>query len=79
MDKTVEKKLNDLLDSGDITSFLVTLGEVVKSGNVSKISREVEMTRGGIYHALSEKGNPTFSALVKITKALGLKINFFKA
>ena len=32
------------------------------------------MTRAGLYKALSEGGNPSFATVLKITRALGLKL-----
>ena len=32
------------------------------------------MTRKGVYKALSEDGNPSFATLLRITRALGLKL-----
>lgn len=32
------------------------------------------MSRDGLYRALSEDGNPTWSTVLKVTQALGLQI-----
>lgn len=50
--------------------FLSALGDIARARNMSQLSRETGMSREGLYHALSGEGNPTFSAMMKITKAL---------
>jgi probable addiction module antidote protein len=34
------------------------------------------MSREGLYKALSADGNPSFVTIMRVTKALGLKIHF---
>lgn len=68
--------INELMEDGEILSILSALGDIARARNMSQLSRETGMSREGLYHALSGKGNPTFSAMMKITKTLGLKLHF---
>ena len=34
------------------------------------------MSREGLYKALSADGNPSFATIVKVARALGLKLHF---
>jgi probable addiction module antidote protein len=43
-------------------------------GGISSLARETGMAREGLYRALSDDGNPRFSSLVAILKALGLEL-----
>jgi probable addiction module antidote protein len=52
------------------------LGTIARSGNVSELARRVGMSREGLYKALSADGNPSFATIVKVAKALGLKLRF---
>lgn len=49
------------------------LGIIARSQNMSELARRVGMSRDGLYKALSEEGNPTWSTILKVTKALGLR------
>lgn len=49
------------------------LGIVARSQNMSELARRVGMSRDGLYKALSEDGNPTWSTILKVTNALGLR------
>jgi probable addiction module antidote protein len=52
------------------------LGTIARSGNVSELARRVGMSREGLYKALSADGNPSFATILKVAKALGLKLHF---
>jgi len=49
------------------------LGIIARSQNMSELARRVGMSRDGLYKALSEEGNPTWSTILKVTNALGLR------
>ena len=52
------------------------LGTIARSGNVSELARRVGMSREGLYKALSADGNPSFATIIKVAKALCLKLHF---
>ena len=49
------------------------LGVIARSRNMSELARRVGMSRDGLYKALSADGNPTWSTILKVTNALGLR------
>ena len=49
------------------------LGVIARSQNMSELARRVGMSRDGLYKALSKEGNPTWSTILKVTNALGLR------
>lgn len=50
------------------------LGVIARSQNMSELARRVGMSRDGLYKALSAEGNPTWSTVLKVTNALGLRL-----
>ena len=52
------------------------LGVIARSGNVSELARRAGMSREGLNKALSADGNPSFATIVKVARALGLRIHF---
>lgn len=46
---------------------------IARSQNMSELARRVDMSRDGLYEALSQEGNPTWSTILKVTNALGLR------
>lgn len=67
-------------EAGDDPAFIAqALGTVARSGNLSELARRVGMSREGLYKALSEGGNPSFSTILKVATALGLRLHFAPA
>jgi len=67
----LEVALEDSAD--DPTAVPQALGIIARSQNMSELARRVGMSRDGLYKALSADGNPTWSTILKITNALGLR------
>ncbi|GAB3617107.1 hypothetical protein GCM10027416_16640 [Okibacterium endophyticum] len=64
-----------LEDSADDPGALpAALGILARSGNMSELARRVGMSRDGLYRALSDDGNPTWSTVLKVTQALNLRL-----
>ena len=61
-------------DPGDGSAIRAALNTIARTRNMSGLSRDAELNRAGLYRALSEDGNPTLSTLLKITRALGLRL-----
>ena len=69
-----------LEEAGDDPAFVAqALGTIARSGNVSELARRTGMSREGLYKALSADGNPSFATIVKVARALGLRIRFTPA
>ena len=69
-----------LEEGGDDPAYVVhALGVIAKAKNMSQLARDTGLSREGLYKALSDEGNPTFSTVAKIAKALGLQIKFESA
>jgi probable addiction module antidote protein len=43
---------------------------------MSQLARDAGMSREGLYKALSGDGNPSFATVMKVARALGLRIRF---
>lgn len=64
-------------EAGDDPAFIAhVLGTIARSGNLSELARKVGMSREGLYKALSAEGNPSFATIMKVARALGLRIEF---
>ncbi len=62
-------------EAGDDSSFIIhALNVIARAQNMSQLARNTGITREGLYKALSPEGNPTFSTVSKVAKALGLQI-----
>ncbi len=65
--------LNAALDDSD-EMFLVALRDVADAQQLSKVAEAAGIARESIYRMLAENGNPTYSSLQGILRAIGLKL-----
>ena len=61
-------------DPGDGSLIRAALNDIARAGNMSRLAREVGMSREGLFKALSEDGNPSFATVMRVTRALGLQV-----
>ena len=61
-------------DPGDGSLIRAALNDIARAQNMSRLAREIGMTREGLYKALSENGNPSFTTVMRITRALGMQL-----
>ena len=50
------------------------LGTVVRAKGMTEVARKTGLSRESLYKALSAEGNPEFGTILKVMKALDLKI-----
>lgn len=58
----------------DATYIAAVLGDIAKARGIMALAEATGMTRAGLYKALAPGGNPSFATVLKVTKALGLKL-----
>lgn len=61
-------------DPGDGSLIRAALNEVAWAQNMAKLSRDVGMSREGLYKALSTDGNPSFATVLRVVRALGMQL-----
>jgi probable addiction module antidote protein len=65
-----------LEEGGDDAAFIAkALGDVARSRGMAAVARDAGLTREGLYKALGESGNPSFGTVLKVVRALGLKVS----
>lgn len=60
--------------SDDPAFIAVALGNIARAHGMVQLAKETGLTREGLYKALSAEGNPSFGTVLKVVKALGLKL-----
>ena len=66
--------MSDALETGDPAFVAAALGVVARAKGMTEISRQTGVTRESLYRALSADGNPEFSTVLKVVRALGLNL-----
>lgn len=60
--------------AGDDRALLRAFGHIARARNMSQLARDTGLTREGLYKALSEDGNPSFSTVMKVARSLGFTL-----
>lgn len=64
-----------LEEAGDDSAFIAkALGNIARSRGMTQLAKDAGLGRESLYKALSGEGNPSFGTIVKVTRALGLRL-----
>ena len=62
-------------EAGDDAAYIAAaLGDIARARGMVRLARETGITREGLYKALAADGNPSFGTVLRVLKALGLKL-----
>ena len=67
--------LEAALDDGDPALVVAALGDIARSRGMAEIARETGLGRESLYKALSGDGNPGLATVLKVIRALGLRLH----
>ena len=67
--------LEAVLEDGDPALVAAALGDIARAKGMAQIARETGLGRESLYKALSPGGNPEFATVLKVVKALGLRLH----
>jgi probable addiction module antidote protein len=59
----------------DATGITRALGDLARAKGMAAVAREAGLSRESLYKALSGNGNPSFDTVLKVAKALGLRLH----
>jgi probable addiction module antidote protein len=62
-------------DPGDGSLIRAALGDIARARGMTQLAHDTGLTREGLYKALSADGNPEFTTVMKVIKALGLRLH----
>ena len=66
--------LEAALEDGDPALVAAALGDIARAKGMSGIARETGLGRESLYKSLARGGNPEISTVLKVMKALGLRL-----
>jgi probable addiction module antidote protein len=59
----------------DAAGIARALGNIARARGMTQVARDAGLSRESLYRALGENGNPSFATILRVTKALGLKLH----
>ncbi len=67
--------LEAALEEGDSALIAAALGDIARAKGMAQIARKTGLGRESLYKALSSEGNPEFGTVLKVVRALGLRLH----
>jgi probable addiction module antidote protein len=59
----------------DASGIARALGDIARAKGMSQVAKEAGLSRESLYRALSADGNPSFATILKVARALGVKLH----
>ena len=59
----------------DVTGIARALGDIARAKGMTQVAKDAGLSRESLYRALSADGNPSFATILKVAKALGVKLH----
>ncbi|SPF45652.1 conserved hypothetical protein [Syntrophobacter sp. SbD1] len=73
-DEDMAAYLEAALEEGDASLVAAALGDIARAKGMAQIASETGLGRESLYKALSSEGNPEFATVLKVVRALGLRL-----
>lgn len=67
--------LEEAFADGDPALITAAIGDVARARGMTQLAKETNITRPALYRALGSDGNPEFATVVKVLRALGLRLS----
>lgn len=62
-------------EAGDDAAYIAAaLGDIARARGMMQLAKDTGISREGLYKALSAEGNPSLATVLKVVKALGLRL-----
>lgn len=62
-------------DAGDGKLIRAALNDIARARGMTQVARDTGLGRESLYKALGSQGNPELATIIKVMKALGLKLH----
>ena len=59
----------------DAPGIARALGDIARARGMSPVARDAGLSRESLYKALSENGNPSFATVLKVARALAVRLH----
>ncbi len=59
----------------DATGIARALGDIARAKGMARVAKDAGLSRESLYRALGAKGNPSFATVLKVARALGVRLH----
>lgn len=74
-DENIADYLEAAMEDGHPAVIATAIGNIARAKGMTHVARKAGIGRVGLYKALSPNGNPEFATVLKVLKALGIKLH----
>jgi probable addiction module antidote protein len=61
--------------NGDAAFIARALGDIARAKGMTQVAKDTGLSRESLYKALSGERNPDFATILKVTRAVGVKLH----
>jgi len=73
-DKAIAEYMSVILNTNDPELLLAALGDIARAKGMAQVARDSGLGRESLYKALAPGAKPRFDTVLKVTRALGVKL-----
>lgn len=59
----------------DATGIARALGDIARAKGMAQVAKDTGLSRESLYKALGSNGNPSFATVLKVARALGVRLH----
>ena len=73
-DDAVAENMNAVLETGNSDHLLLALGDIARARGMAQVAKDTGLGRESLYKALAPGAKPRFDTVLKVARALGVKL-----
>ncbi|MDR2165667.1 MAG: putative addiction module antidote protein [Zoogloeaceae bacterium] len=73
-EEAVQEYFAQVMENSDSEEIIAVLGDIARARGMAEISEKTGLGRGSLYKALSRGALPRFDTVLRVVRALGLKL-----
>jgi probable addiction module antidote protein len=73
-DDAVAEYMNAMLETGNSDHLLLALGDIARARGMAQVAKDTGLGRESLYKALAPGAKPRFDTVLKVARALGVKL-----
>ncbi|MDR0736027.1 MAG: putative addiction module antidote protein, partial [Zoogloeaceae bacterium] len=78
-EEDIEEYFRQVVADGDPDEIVDALGVIARARGMAKLAEDSGLGRESLYKALAHGAKPRFETILKVTRALGLKLTVARA
>lgn len=74
-DKAIAEYMTAVLETDDSDLLLMALGDVARARGMAQVAKDAGLGRESLYKALAPGAKPRFDTVLRVARALGVKLS----